>query len=315
MRRLGYTLIEMLVAIVIIGVLIALLLPAVQAVRESARRTTCANHLKQIGLALAGYSQRNAGYWPSNCGPCFDESLQPCQADSLELAYSPLAHSWRSAILPDLEQQALFSQIDFARSPIHGKNHPVVSTLLPIYQCPSYVGARRKVVDLGRKDARFNGVNAGAVDYQAVTNAELPYAVAAGAFFGPGQLSWQSKFFEKMRAPAKVSEVEDGLSNTLLVGEVAGHPTYYVDGQIDMEHTPGGGLTNCGAWAASGTVLGIDGTVNQTNRTLFSFHRRGAQGLFADGSVHLISASADPDAVKALASRAGGEAVAESDWK
>jgi prepilin-type N-terminal cleavage/methylation domain-containing protein len=313
MRRSGYTLVELLVAIVIISILIALLLPAVQAVREAGRRTTCLNNLKQIGLALAHYSERNKGHWPSNCGPCFDDALQPCKVDSLDLAWSPLAHTWRSAILPDLEQQALFGQIDFARSPLASKNRGVLETLLPVYQCPSVAGGRRRVAELGTGAAQQTNSGAGAVDYQASMMARLPPDTSAGAFFGPGQYQAtpQRVYVDMLRSPPLIREVEDGLSNTLFVGEFADQPNVH----SEEEQGRFAGFQHGVAWATSGSSHANDGSVNQSNDALFAFHRSGAHGLFADGSVHLISAAADPTVVKSLVSRAGGEATAEADWK
>jgi len=313
MRRSGYTLVELLVAILIIAILIALLLPAVQAVREATRRTSCLNNLKQIGLALASYSERNKGHWPSNCGPCFDDSLQPCKADSLEWAWSPLAHTWRSAILPDLEQQTLFGQLDFARSPLAAKNRSVLETLLPVYQCPSVAGGRRRVAELGTGAALLVGINAGAVDYQASMIASLPPDTAAGAFFGPGRLqpTPQRVYLNMLRSPPLIREVEDGLSNTLLVGEFADQPNVH----SEEEQGRFAGFQHGVAWATSGSSHANHGSVNKTNDGLYAFHRSGAHGLFADGSVHLISTGADPAVVKALVSRAGGEAVSEAAWK
>jgi prepilin-type processing-associated H-X9-DG protein len=157
------------------------------------------------------------------------------------------------------------------------------------------------------------GINAGAVDYQASMVAQLPWAISAGAFYGPGQLrSTPDKvYLDMLRAPPALTEVEDGLSNTLLVGEFAAEPIYHGE----HRNTLPAGFRHGVAWATSGSSHANNGSVNETNEALFAFHPSGAHGLFADGSVHLIAASAQSRVVKSLVSRAGGEAVAEADWK
>jgi prepilin-type processing-associated H-X9-DG protein len=129
----------------------------------------------------------------------------------------------------------------------------------------------------------------------------------AGAFLGPGQLTRNSHLEIMLRTPPLITEIDDGLSNTLLVAEFAGHPKYYVDGAEETRAIPGGNLTVGGAWAASGPGVGIDGSVNKSNRSLFAFHSGGANVLMADGSVDLISDSTDAQTVKSLATRSGGE--------
>jgi len=122
----GFTLVELLVVIAIIGVLVALLLPAVQAAREVARRTSCTNNLRQIGVALTSYHDA--------CGV-----LPAAVAD--DWGGSPQLHSWAVFVLPYVEEQALFDQYDFPAGQNAAVNQPVVSRSLPIYTCPSSDGA------------------------------------------------------------------------------------------------------------------------------------------------------------------------------
>ena len=127
-RRLsGFTLIELLVVIAIIGTLVALLLPAVQASREQARRIACQNNLKQIGLALAHYANRHGGFPPG-----YTSIWDPLQAKELGPGWG-----WASMILPELEQQALYDQIRF-EVPMHLPAQSTARTTpLGVFLCPA----------------------------------------------------------------------------------------------------------------------------------------------------------------------------------
>src|SRR6476620_2292042 len=136
-RRLGYsafrrafTLVELLVVIAIIGVLVALLLPAVQQAREAARRSSCQNNMKQIGLAIAQYELSKKVFPPSNTDEVFvwDDGK------------SALNHSWASVIMPYVEESALQDRINFKISALENANQPAAGTIVPTYRCPSYTG-------------------------------------------------------------------------------------------------------------------------------------------------------------------------------
>src|SRR5262249_29276823 len=131
-RQRGFTLVELLVVIAIIAVLIGLLLPAVQKVREAANRTACTNNLKQLGLALHNYHDSNRTFPPGAVGPL---AALP--------QFAALKHHGLGAyLLPYLEQQALASRYRWDISWFDPPNQPVVNVQLPVWQCPSSEGGR-----------------------------------------------------------------------------------------------------------------------------------------------------------------------------
>ena len=129
--RRGFTLVELLVVIAIIGLLVALLLPAVQSSREAARRGACANNMKQIGLAIAGYQLAKTVYPASNTDELF----------IWDTGGQLRNHSWASLIMPYVELDALQDAIDFSISAMDAANQAAAATVVPIYRCPSLHGS------------------------------------------------------------------------------------------------------------------------------------------------------------------------------
>jgi prepilin-type N-terminal cleavage/methylation domain-containing protein/prepilin-type processing-associated H-X9-DG protein len=129
-KRRAFTLIELLVVIAIIGILIGLLLPAVQNVRASAQRTQCVNNLKQIGLALHNY-ESIYGFFPSGY---IDGNNNPNFTPDLDVGPG---WGWASRILPFLEHADVYEQIDFTQGITSGNNATVAQLVLTMYQCPS----------------------------------------------------------------------------------------------------------------------------------------------------------------------------------
>ncbi len=123
-RRVGFTLVELLVVIAIIGILVALLLPAIQAAREAARRSQCKNNLKQIGLALQNHLDARKSF-PMGC-------LEWRTTGNAKLRQ----WAWSAKILPYLEEQTLYQQIDFQQPYDAAINKTAVSTVLTVFQCP-----------------------------------------------------------------------------------------------------------------------------------------------------------------------------------
>ena len=124
-RPRGFTLVELLVVIAIIGIMVGLLLPAVQAAREAARRMQCGNHLKQVGLALHNYESA-FGVWPA-------QSSGPSQGKE----FAARRNSWFTAILPFVEQDGLFQSFDPKQHWHHPSNQDAVNAEVPTFRCPS----------------------------------------------------------------------------------------------------------------------------------------------------------------------------------
>jgi prepilin-type N-terminal cleavage/methylation domain-containing protein/prepilin-type processing-associated H-X9-DG protein len=285
-RPAGFTLIELLVVIAIIGILIALLLPAVQKVREAANRASCTNNLKQMGLALHNYH----------------DSFETFPPGHLDID-SNNHHSWVPFILPYLEQDNLYKQYTFDvswdQAPNDaGTNQHEIKTLL----CPS--------APPNRKGTNGRGIN----DYPAINDVGHP-----NTFIQP--LPKTDKSFVGILGKnvyRRIAEVTDGTSNTLLLAEDAGRNQHWRMGQ--QVSNPGRAAN--GGWAnpSDNIVLkGYDPTsdsvpgpcaINCINeQEVYSFHPGGANVLTADGSVHFLRESVDINTLAHLITRAGGEVV------
>jgi prepilin-type N-terminal cleavage/methylation domain-containing protein/prepilin-type processing-associated H-X9-DG protein len=309
-RRNAFTLVELLVVIAIIGVLVALLLPAVQAAREAARRMSCGNNLKQIGLAYANYESAN-------------KVLPPCF-----MGYPPnKSHGWGEFILPYIEQQALYDKIDFSQAASAAANQPAVTTWIKGFVCPSTPDQKRPYAT-----ATYGGIGA---DYHPIRGINLGFWNLAGLttpavipppppVLGSGTAQDTLDNVGALHADIynRFANITDGLSNTILVLENSGAPQQYIKQQ---KHQPGILLSYQGGWgdSTSGAFrlygASADGlthpgtcTINCTNKySLFGFHPGGAQVVLADGSVRMMNQNINPLTLVAFITKAEGEVINE----
>lgn len=328
--QLGFTLVELLVVIAIIGVLIALLLPAVQAAREAARRTSCQNNLRQLGIALQGYHGDHGrfapnSYWSvgksTNCG------------DPVETRPADRKGSYLVKLLPYLEETVLFSMVDFDGD-VHGqfledspKGAAMRATPMPIFRCPSDSFPVLSSVGTAPNTAPHTTTN-----YMSSQGAQKTFSYngscqePAGNFFGNGDdlticvilARDTSGIFARSQWAASIREILDGTSHTIAVGEALPDCNYE--------------LIRFGWWDSQAFYGNTSVPINfdscrpttpawptpQTCATFFNWnttagfkskHPGGAQFVFADASVHFISETIDYRNYQRLGDRRDAESV------
>jgi prepilin-type N-terminal cleavage/methylation domain-containing protein len=213
MTRRAFTLVELLVVIAIIGILVALLLPAVQSARDAGQRLTCKNNLRQIGIAVRHYAEAN-GAFPA--GSIHSECV----------AHDPQNHhmNWAIAILPFLEQQPLFEQYDQTKYNSHPDNLPVLQTHLAVMTCPVDPHANQLLVPTQMPHVAPEGIATGS--YKGVMGKRWG---ATNGYFDYPPFCRSSGRTPDRRGPlhmvgwgldaVQLGHIRDGVSNTLLVGE------------------------------------------------------------------------------------------------
>lgn len=313
-KRSGFTLIELLVVIAIIAVLIGLLLPAVQKVREAASRMTCANNLKQLGLALHNYHDTHGTFPPAyiNKGPYGSTG------------YS-FTHGWGPFILPYIEQQSLYDLYHWDVPLYHPLNEPVISRHLKLFQCPSAPEQDRYMTFGPYQLFRTKGACG---DYTATLGvdavlAQRGWVDPVGDYRGAlTQTPTPALAPTLTYTPVRITDIGDGTSNTILLAEDAGRPNLWQAGKMGPDQKLEGGPWNhykggiiLRGKVGDGTLSPGQCALNCTNdREIYAFHPGGANVAFADGSVHFLKVGMDIRILARLITRTGGEVVSADDF-
>ena len=313
-KRNAFTLVELLVVIAIIGILIGLLLPAVQKVRAAAARLQCCNNLKQLGLAMHSHHDTTGTFPPAyvNTGEFYRGS-----------SYY-ITHGWAPFLLPYIEQQAIYDLYRWEYPLYAPENQPVVTHRLKVLQCPSAPEQDRYMTFDAY--AAF-GTKAACGDY----------TITLGVDAGLAQRGWVDSVGDyrgaltNMPAPAmmvsptrigtRLADIADGTSTTILLTEDAGRPRLWQAGKAGPDQAIKGGPWD--HYLGSIILLGStsDGTqpgqcaLNCINdREVYAFHTGGANAVFVDGHLQFLKVGMDIRIMARLITRAGGEVVSDSDF-
>lgn len=310
-RKRAFTLIELLVVIAIIAILIALLVPAVQKVREASLRANCASNLRQIGIALQMFHDTYKGFPPAAI-----TSTNGFPRLNVPPANPALLHAWGPFLLPYLEQGNVYNLYRTDKDWRDPANAAAVTTQLPIMLCP-HASRPPNFLDSGSSPP-FTWKSS-ATDYGVVT--AVGAALLPLGFIDPYPDTNSLRGVMQVDKMVRMAEVTDGTSNTLVLAEDAGRPWRYISNQKTATMTTGAG------WANRDNDFAVDGFNKTTNATpgpcpincfsgeeIYSFHPGGAHVIMADCAVRYIREGIDIRMLARLVTRAGGEVVPGSEF-
>lgn len=294
----GFTLVELLAVIAIIATLIGLLLPAVQAARESARRTQCSNNLRQTGLAVNLHAEAVRRLPAGGRGTNFS-TTPPETVSSM--------HSLFTVLLPYLEQQAIYDSID-RTIPYHASLENLLATrhVIGTFLCPSESWRGQTADEEGFGYTDYGATSFATID--PVSGTPNPLMRACGSL---------------IHVPQPISRISDGLSKTMALAEDAGrHGVMPI-----QEHEPStGNPRKFWRWVEPACAFGVSWPVNAhasprggpldcpwlttdcgPNQEIFSFHVGGAYAVFCDSHVRFLDDTTEPRVLRALVTRSSGD--------
>jgi len=308
----GFTLVELLVVIAIIGILVGLLLPAVQAARESARQMQCQSSERQVGLAVLNFESHQNAFPASGW-----TQAGPGNPNGKFV-------SWRTVILPHLEQSSVHTLYDSTKHWWEGTNVAVASVPIPIYICAS-VPTQPAVMSAIAKPPRPAMVFAtplGRTDYEAIQGVQ-PSSIDPIKYHANNRFSVMHR-----NSRNTFASILDGSSNTVMVVECGARPTVYRRGsqQSSLANEQGiGWVDSEGAFSLDGAssdgsregcrpVNGCNVAMNAKNdNEPYSFHAGGSNCLFADGHIQFVNQSIDIQVFAAMCTRAAAEVLLNSE--
>ncbi|MBX7106063.1 MAG: DUF1559 domain-containing protein [Gemmataceae bacterium] len=304
--RRAFTLIELLVVIAIIAILIGLLLPAVQKVREAAARSACTNHLRQLGLGIYNYESARGHYPPTGT-----------------TVAGAKGHSIFSYLLPYIEQGNVATLIRYdkplyapenMKPPLGTNAGNPFGTKIKILMCPWTQDRQADYGQVGYLAVAPGIAVFGVTDYGVLDGIGSAYAGLAGGVPSgrTGALRYATLTGTDFNPKTYVKDIEDGTSNTVLIAEDAGRTSVWEMGKLVL------GRRSEAAWCDQDTEFFVHGSsldgsggscaINCTNENeIYSFHAAGANVVMGDGHVTFLRANIKPAVMAALVSRAGGE--------